>query len=203
MQKKEPLIVIGCGGHAQSVIDIAESTGMWEIIGLIGQRNEVGKKIMNYEIIGTDDDLKDIRSKTKNILLGIGQIKDSRKRIEIIKKLKNLEFNTPTIISRNAYVSKNATIEEGCSVGHFSVINSGAKIGRFCILNSKCLIEHNSNIGDFCHISTGVIINGDVSIGNKTFLGSGCIIREGLSIPDNIVLGAGKRIMGWPLNPQK
>lgn len=203
MQKKEPLIVIGCGGHAISVIDIAESTDRWEIIGLIGQRNEVGKKIMNYEVIGTDEDLKNIRSKTKNILLGIGQIKNPKKRIEIIEKLKNLEFNTPTIISKNAYVSKNATIKEGCSVGHFSVINSGAKVGSFCILNSKCLVEHNSKIGDLCHISTGVIINGDVSIGNKSFLGSGCIIREGLSIPDNIVIGAGKRIMGWPPNSPK
>ena len=202
MQKKESLIIIGCGGHAKSVIDIAESTNKWEIIGLIGQEKEVGKKVMNYKVIGTDEDLKFFRSKTNNIFLGIGQIKDLSKRIEIIGKLKILEFNTPSIISKNAYVSKNASIEEGCSIGHFSVINSGAKVGKFCILNSKCLVEHDSKIGDFSHISTGVIINGDVSIGKKSFLGSGSIIREGLTIPDNIVISAGKRIMGWPVKPK-
>ena len=199
MNKKEPLLILGCGGHANSIIDLVESTNKWEIIGLVGEKNEVGLQIMNYPIIGTDNDLKELRNLASNIFLGIGQIKSPKKRMGLVSKLKALGYKTPTLISKNAYVSKNAKVSEGCSIGHFAIVNAGATIGKFCILNSKCLIEHNSIVGEFSHVSTGALINGDVVIGEQSFIGSGSIIREGLSLPSNIIIGAGQRVMGWPI----
>ena len=44
--------------------------------------------------------------KYENALVGIGQIKDPNPRINIYKKLKEIGFNLPIIISSHAIVSK-------------------------------------------------------------------------------------------------
>ena len=53
----KPLLLIGCGGHARSLIDIIDSTGKWQIRGLIGLPNQIGHKVSGHPVIGFDDDL--------------------------------------------------------------------------------------------------------------------------------------------------
>ena len=40
---KKYIIIVGCGGHARSVIEVIESTKIWNIIGLIGLENELNQ----------------------------------------------------------------------------------------------------------------------------------------------------------------
>ena len=193
------IIIIGCGGHSRSIIDLLKTNRDFNIIGLIGKKNELNKEVLGYKVIGTNDDLEKIRDKVSNAVLGIGQIKKVDLRENLLKLLKQFNYNTPKIISKFSYISDYSSIGEGTCIGHHAVVNAGAKVGKFCILNSKCLIEHDSLIGDFCHISTGVLINGNVNVGKKSFVGSGAIIREGIKLPNESTIGAGKRIMAWPL----
>ena len=41
---KKKIILIGAGGHAESCIDVIESTNKYEIIGLVA-KSELGKKV--------------------------------------------------------------------------------------------------------------------------------------------------------------
>lgn len=193
------ILLIGCGGHAKSVIDIVENTLEWSIFGLIGLPEQVGHSVQGYSVVGSDKDLSDIRAHCHHAFLALGQIGISEKRQHIAASLNALGFSFPTLISSKAFVSNNAIIDVGSFVGHGAVINASASVGKHCILNSLCLVEHDSSIGDFCHISTGVLLNGGVSVGSGSFIGSGCIIREGICIPQNTSLSAGQRVMGWPL----
>ena len=43
------LILIGGGGHCKSVIDVAESAG-YTILGILDRPEEVGKKVLAYEV---------------------------------------------------------------------------------------------------------------------------------------------------------
>ena len=199
MSNGKPIIILGCGGHALSIIDLITKNKNYEIIGLVGKNNDLGKNILGYPVIGTDEDLSNLRSKVDNAVIAIGQIKNSELRHKAYKLLKLCDYKIPKIISNNAYVSSHASVDEGSSIGHQAMINAGTSIGKCCILNSKSLVEHGCSIGDFCHLSTGVLINGDVKVGNNCFIGSGTVIREGVIIPCNSVIGAGKCIMGWPI----
>ena len=199
MVSGKSIIIIGCGGHALSIIDLITQNKNYEIIGLVGKNHDLGKNVLSYPVIGTDADLSSLRSKVDNAVIGIGQIKNFELRYKAYKLLKLNDFTIPNIISKTAYVSSSALVNEGSCIGNHAVINAGTSIGKGCILNSKSLIEHGCSIGDFCHISTGALINGDVKIGNNCFIGSGTIIREGLSIPSNSLISAGKCIMGWPI----
>ena len=192
---KEKIIIIGSGGHAKSVIEVIESVDYWEIIGLIGLKSELNKEVLGYKVLGTDEDLKELRKICKNSFIAIGQIKSSKKRFNIANKLKKLNFELPNIIASSAIVSKHAKIESGTFVGHGPIINASVVVGENSIINSKALLEHDTEIGDFCHISTGALLNGGVKIGEHSFIGSGTIIREGIEIPPKTILRAGKTIL--------
>lgn len=186
MRKK--LLIIGAGGHAESSIDVIESNETFEIIGLIGHPQELGRKISGYEVIGNDSDLWKFRQEVENVFIAVGQIKSTIKRRELFNKAEIHQFKFPTIISSRATVSKNSNIGQGSIIHHNVLINAGANIGQECIINSGSIIEHGCNVGNFVHISTGVILNGNSQIGNDTFIGSGTIIKQNVKIGENCLI---------------
>ena len=50
------IILIGGGGHCHSCIDVIEAEGKYRILGVLELPELLGSKIMDYEVIGTDDD---------------------------------------------------------------------------------------------------------------------------------------------------
>ena len=196
---KDSLIIVGCGGHARSMIDIVESSLHWQVLGLVGLQDQVGMEVCGYPVIGSDEDLPLLRNRCANALLGVGQVGLPYHRKRLASTLEQLEFVMPAVTSRYAYVSSHAHLGKATSVGHGVIVNASANIGNYCILNTNALLEHDTLIGNFCHISTGVLVNGGVQIGDDSFIGSGVMIREGLKFPSRTVISAGKRVMGWPI----
>ena len=188
--KKEKIVLIGGGGHCHSVIDVIEQENIYEIIGIVDKRELIGKKVLNYEIIASDDDLDEIFKTCKNAIITIGQIESSSLRKKIFINLKEIGFNLPIIISPFAYISKHSIIEEGTVVHHHTLINANVKIGKNCIINSKALIEHDSIIEDFCHISTASVINGGVIVKEGNFYGSNATSKQSIVIDDFIKAGS-------------
>jgi len=195
----KPLLVVGCGGHAKSVVDVIESTGAWSIFGFIGLEHEVGTSVLGYPVLGDDSSLSTFRQFCDYAVVAVGQLPSSDIRQSLVKLLLLLGYELPSFVSSFAYVSSYATIGDGTVIMHGAIVNSAASIGRNCIINTRAVIDHDCTIGDFCHISTGVLLNGAVSIGSESFVGSGAMVREGLCLPSQVIIGASKRVMGWPL----
>lgn len=185
------LYLIGGGGHCKSCIDVIEATGDFSIMGIFDQVSNVGKKVLNYEIIGTDDDIKNYVSAESYFLITVGQIKSAEPRINIFKILSALKANIAIVISPRSHVSKYAKIGAGTIVMHDSLINADAVVGENCIINTKSLIEHDVFIQSHCHISTAAVVNGNCAIEEGSFVGSNAVLREGLKIPANTIIPAG------------
>ena len=192
---KEKIILIGGGGHCKSCIAVIEQEGKYRIAGIVDLPEKLHQKILDYEIIATDDDLPRLVNEYENFLITLGQIKSPGKRIRIFQTLKESGAKLPIIISPLAYVSKHAEIEEGTIVMHHALVNAGARIGSNCIINSKTLIEHDAVIGDYCHVATGAVINGGVKVGRGTFFGSNAVCKEYIEIGENAVIGCGAKII--------
>ena len=195
----KPVLLIGCGGHARSLIELIESASDWRIHGLVGLPEQVGSSLLGYPVIACDADLPALRAECPAAVLAIGQLPDPAPRKRVAAQLELQGFQLPVLISPHAVVSRHALLGPGTTVGHGVIVNAAAEVGAFCILNSRALIEHDAHIGDHCHISTGVLVNGGVRLGSGSFIGSGTMLREGLELPPHTVIGAGKRVMGWPL----
>ena len=198
----KPLLLIGCGGHARSLLELVESTKEWQIQGLVGLREQVGSRVLGYPVIGCDDDLSGLRDQYSAAVLAIGQIADSTPRVRLAKKLEQFGFQFPVLISPHAVVSRHSQLGPGTTVGHGAIVNAGSVVGDHCIINTRSLVEHDVQIGHYCHLSTGVLVNGGVQVGSNSFIGSGVMIREGLILPRFTVISAGKRVMGWPMRDQ-
>ncbi|MFW2612214.1 NeuD/PglB/VioB family sugar acetyltransferase [Aliarcobacter butzleri] len=187
---KEKIVLIGGGGHCHSVIDVIEQENKYEIIGIVDTKENIGKKVLNYEIIACDDDLETIFLSSKNALITVGQIESNKIRVKIYNNLKKIGFNLPVIISPLAYVSNHSSIEEGTIIMHHAIVNANTEIGKNCIINTKALIEHDCVVEDNCHISTASVINGGVRVKENSFFGSNATSKQSIEIDGFIKAGS-------------
>lgn len=188
MEQSKPLILVGGGGHCKSVIEVAESAG-YDLLGILDVAEEVGKQVLDYKVIGTDDDIPRYVDKAEFVIT-VGFIKNPATRIKLYNRIKEAGGKLATIVASTAHVSKYATLGEGTVVMHQAFVNAGAKIGANCIINTFCDIEHDAHVGDQSHISTGTMVNGDCKIGERVFVGSQSVLANGVSVGDDIIVGA-------------
>lgn len=182
------LILVGGGGHCKSVIEAAESAG-YNILGVLDTPENVGKQVLAYSVIGTDDDIPLYVDKAEFIIT-VGLIKNPAIRIRIYNRIKEAGGKLATIIASTARISKYATVGEGTVIMHQAFVNAGAQIGENCIINTFCNIEHDAHVGAQSHISTGAMVNGDCNVGERVFIGSQSVLANGITIGDDIIVGA-------------
>ena len=185
----KPLILIGGGGHCKSVIEAAESAG-YTILGVLDVAENVGKNVLSYKIIGTDEDIPTYVDKAEFVIT-VGFIKNPTIRIKLYNKVKEAGGKLATVIASTAHVSKYAEIGEGTVVLHQAFVNADAKVGCNVILNNFVNIEHDAVIGDQCHISTGAMVNGECKVGKNCFIGSQSVLANCITVGDDIIVGAG------------
>jgi sugar O-acyltransferase (sialic acid O-acetyltransferase NeuD family) len=189
--KPEPLILIGGGGHCKACIDVIEEEGKYVIQGILDTSEKKGQSILNYSIVGNDNDIAAYISKGYSFFITIGQIKSAQLRKNIYQKLKAGNATIATVISPKAHVSKYSKIGIGTIIMHTATINAGAVIGDNCIINTGCNIEHDVEVGCHCHISTHAVVNGDCKIGDEVFIGSNSVLSNGIAIGNGLSIGAG------------
>lgn len=192
--KKEPLLILGAGGHALACIDVVEAEGRHRILGLVGRPEEIGKKVSGYQVLGSDRELPILLRKCRKVLVAIGQIKTSVPRQHLFAQALAMGAIFPVVRSPFSQISPRSFLEAGTIVMHGVVIQSGVIVGKNCILNSQCLIEHDARIGDHCHISTKATLNGGVFVGSGSFVGSGAVVQEKTKLKKNSFVQMGELI---------
>jgi sugar O-acyltransferase (sialic acid O-acetyltransferase NeuD family) len=195
MKKISKLVLIGGGGHCRACIDVIESQGSYEIIGILDRDNTIGDNILGYPIIGCDNDIS-FYVKDCSFLITVGQIYNSTIRLSLYEKVLSLGGQFATIISKRAYVAKSSFVGPGSIIMHDALINSSVVVGDNCIINTKCLLEHDVKINSHSHISTAAIINGNVTVGKQSFIGSNSTVVNGTVVPNYSFVKAGSLFKG-------
>jgi sugar O-acyltransferase (sialic acid O-acetyltransferase NeuD family) len=188
------ILLVGAGGHARACIDVIEEAGRFDIAGLVGLPEQVGSRVLDYPVLGTDQDLPRLRARCAHALVTVGQIKSPAPRMHLFDLVRAAGFDMPAIISPRAHVSRHASVGPGTIVMHGAVVNAAASVGGNCIINSQSLVEHDVTVGDHCHISTGAMLNSGVSVASGSFLGSNCSVRQGVRIGERCVIGMGQHV---------
>jgi sugar O-acyltransferase (sialic acid O-acetyltransferase NeuD family) len=151
-------------------------------------------RILDYSVLGVDEDLPRLLGEYRNAVIAVGQIKSPEPRMHLFDLVKQFGGKLPVIVSPHAYVSPHVKLGAGTIVMHRAVVNAGAVVGENCIINSQSLVEHNAFIGDHCHIATAAIINSGVHMGAGTFLGSNASVRQCVNIGERCVIGMGQQV---------
>ncbi len=194
MFRYEGLVIIGCGGHARSVADVALSCGI-KCLSFIDKNAKVGETIFGFEVK---------KKIINNSLPGwkyFAAYGDNHIRKLEIQGLSTKGYHLAKIISKSATIGINSNIEDGCFIGHHAHLGPKANISIGCIINTSAVVEHDCYVGSYSHISVNTTLCGKVIIGENCFIGAGATVIDGVSICANVVIGAGAIVINNIENP--
>ncbi len=179
------LSLIGFGGHAKVLIDIAKLNG---ISLKFLYDDDIRKQNLSYDsvIIQVPVDY----SLTGNVIIAIG---DNLIRKSISIKAVNAHWTS--IIHPSAIIANDVFIGEGTVIMAGVIIQAGSKIGRHCIINSGSCIDHDCLLDDFVHIAPNAALAGGVTIGEGCLIGIGSSIIPNIRIGKWTTIGAGSAVI--------
>lgn len=198
----DDILVIGGGGHAKSVLHILKHLSGYNILGYVDVENK--GILLGVGYLGNDDMLPKIKEGSPHCIavLGIGYLKISNQRELLMKKLTDLGYDMPAVISLFARVGEEVVAGKGTVIMDGVVIGPGSIIGEGVILNTSCSIDHDCHIENYVHIAPGVTICGGVTVGSGSFIGAGstiiqykrigphCMVRAGTVVVDDYLKSA-------------
>lgn len=157
------LVILGQGGYAMTVKDVAEQL-KYEIIAMLDDKDAIYplSSFVNYLSADT---------------YFIPAFGNNEFRLNWIKTLKVSGAKIATLIHPKAYVSPNAKIGEGCVALPGAIINTGTEIMCGCILNLGCIVDYDCIIEEGCHICLGAIVKGENRISTLTKIDAGQVVE--------------------------
>ncbi|WP_062059406.1 acetyltransferase [Aquimarina longa] len=191
----EKIIVIGASGHAKVIIETIELVGKYQIYGLIDSYKEKGGQLFDYNILGTEEDIRNIAA--KGITKGIIAIGDNWNRYLMYMRIKEIvpDFDFITVVHPSVVISAKTSIGDGTVILASVTINADAEIGDFCILNTGVNFGHDSTIKNFSSLAPGVTIGGNVLIEECTAISLGTNVIQNITIGKHTIIGAGSLVV--------
>jgi len=112
-------------------------------------------------------------------------------RVRFSDKLKREGLVPVSVVAMNAYIEKNAILDEGHQIHPGAIIMAQARIGRYCIINTKASVDHECIIEEGSEIGPGATLSGQIVVRKNVWVGAGATILPFLEIGENSIVGAG------------
>lgn len=177
----EKIIILGAGGHAKVIADIALKCG-YEVVGFLDD-NAKAERIMGFPVLGKIDECK--KYSGCRFVIGIGS---NAVRKTLCEKY---ALSYITLIHPSAQIATDVKIGDGTVVMANAVINPCTVIGDHAIINTAAVVEHDSLVEDFVHISPRAVACGTVKIGQGVHVGAGATIINNINVCAGVIIGAG------------
>lgn len=188
------LVIMGFGGHARSVADVALTCGYLELL-FVEQNAAQEENFLGHRVVKNLDGLD---SSWRDAFPASGDGLQRKKQCETIEKM---GLSLVSLVSPLASVGVGSLISSGCFVGKHAHIGPMAKIGRACIINTGAIVEHEADVGDYSHVSVNAAIAGRSKLGAFSMLGASATIIDRLSVTDCVVIGAGAVVVASIKDP--
>jgi sugar O-acyltransferase (sialic acid O-acetyltransferase NeuD family) len=186
MQEFECLVILGCGGHARSVADVALAAGYRRLL-FLDDHARPGERLLGHpverELPRTmPGDWRWIAAAGDNVL---------RARQLAACECAWRPGALATLVAPTASIGAGACIGAGSFIAHHAHVGPLAQVGAGVIVNTGAIVEHDCVVGDHAHVSVNATVAGKSRIGARCFICAGSTVIDGISIGDDITLGAG------------
>ena len=190
------IVLIGGGNQAHYTIDIINKEGKYNIVGIIDSIHDVGGIRFGYEILGRQEDIKELVSKY-DIEGGVISIGDNWVRYYVSLQIKEQipNFNFVNAIHPSVVIGDNVKLGEGIVMMAGCIINPKSQVGDFTFFATGAQLDHDCNVGNFSSISAGSVTGGYVTLGDFSSLTLGVTVIDRLQIGTNTVVGAGSLVV--------
>lgn len=174
------LHLIGGGGHASVVLDVAMRIGHRDITIWTDQPAD-RSRFPAHVRFGTLEHL----DAASDVVLAVGDL--------VLRRSFRTRFTqaAPPLVDPTASIGSHVSIAGGVVIFPACVVNAHARIAQDGIVNSGCVVEHDCVIGDNSHLSPGVRLGGGVIVGHSVHIGIGGVVLPRVRIGDGAVVGAG------------
>lgn len=186
------LLLVGGGGHAKVVIDIAHAAG-FSVVGFLDS-DPAAPPIGEVRRLGDDATAAALRA--QGLALAFVALGDNRLRRKIGERLRAEGFRLATLVHPSAVVSPSASIGEGTVIMPLAVVNAAARIGDYVIVNTGAIVEHDCVLGDGVHVAPRSALGGCCTLGEGVFFGIGACARPLSRIGAGATVGAGAVVVG-------
>lgn len=180
-----PIIIIGTGGHAVSVLNVALGSGM-SVIAFVDD-NKAGNDLLGIPIIAMEQCFEE--NETANLAIAIGD-NTVRERVSNECKSKLPLAHFPSIIHPSAVIGINSKVGYGTVVMPLVNVGPNSSVGNFCIMNTSSSIDHDCEMKSFSSIAPRVVTGGNVCIGMRSAISIGATVKHGIDVGDDTVVGA-------------
>lgn len=207
-----PIVGLGAGTHAKSVLEAIRSAGRFEVAALLDDdRTRVGAEVLGFPISDAAE-LERLRGDgVAHAFVGVAGIADSSGREAVFERLAAAGFELPPIVHASAVVSPWAQLGRGAQVLAGAIVNAGAEIGDGAIINTGAIVEHDCRIAARAHVAPGARLAGLASVGAGAHVGIGAVVIEQVRVGEGAMVGAGTvvirdvparaRVAGVPARP--
>jgi len=178
------LIILGFGGHARSIADVALSAGITKLIF-------VDKNARPGEVLGEHPVVKDMPNFIPDGWRVLPASGDNERRHQQLLWAADQGWQVATLVAPSATIGYAARLGKGVFVAHHVHIGPFAEIGDGCIINTSAVVEHETKIGCYSHVSVNSTVAGRSAVGDHCFIGAGATVIDSLQLCDRVTLGAG------------
>lgn len=185
--------MLGAGGHAKVILDIAKLTGI-KITHIVDIKEKLDPLFYGLKHITSDNNItNNLHPKESYCINALGVIPGKSKllRSTIYAKYIRNNYIFIKMIHPSAIISPNVTVESGVNIMAGAIIQTGSIIKQNSIINTGVLIDHDCQIEKDVHIAPGAVLCGNVKVGKKTFIGAGAKVLPNTIIPNNSIIPAG------------
>ena len=189
---KIPLLILGAGGFAEDVCDIAMDTDIYDVIGFAC---DVGRETLPPSLLGKpvywlDDVIVGLPHGT-HVIPGMG----SAKRSTAIRRCRDAGLPLANVVHPTARISTRAELGNGIVIGPQSTISIGCYLADGVIINRGVTIGHHTFIHTCATVAPGVNIAGNVVIMPGATIGMGANVIEKVTIGAGAMVGSGSVVV--------
>lgn len=187
-----PLLVVGAGGHARVLIDMAEKQARYRVVGLLDEHPQLaGETVLGYRVLGGREQLGR-ETLPSHAIVAIGSAAGRAAWQEILEEM---GFQLAVLVHPAAVVGRDVRLGAGTVLMAGAVVNSGSRLGRGVIVNTGASIDHDCEIDDFAHVAPGARLAGGVRVGARAHVGIGSCVIQNLRVGAEAVVGAGAAVI--------
>src|SRR5262245_18359309 len=171
-RNKRPLAILGAGGFAEEIADLASAGAEFEPVAFIEgvDAKKCGRPLRGLPVVWIGDTARLAESCATVCAVG------TPKRNGFIQQALAHGLGFITLVHPSASIFASASLGVGTIVSAGAVIAAGARLSQHVIVNRGSLVGHHVSIGDFTTISPGANIAGGATIGEGCYVGMGAIV---------------------------
>jgi sugar O-acyltransferase (sialic acid O-acetyltransferase NeuD family) len=185
---REPVAVLGAGGHAKVVIATLQAAGFTVAALFDDAAAKQGTTLLGVEVRGRLADFA--HSNYRRAVVAIG---NNKVRMQTVERLMNerSDIEWVTAIHPHAFVHESVKVGVGTVVFAGAVIQPDTVVGAHVIINTGATVDHDCVVGNFAHLAPGTHLAGEVRVDHGAFAGIGAAIIPGRRVGEWATVGAG------------